>query len=277
MDENVSRLKVLGETMTDHGTSIVFALVMLIFGLLIARWIHNTLSKKMKQLYPESKAAPVACNSLYIILVALTIMGTAVEMGASPVNMVRLTAIIALVIIGIMVFLRPLLPTLPFKVGNYVKAGALLGKVEGITFLNTQMRTFDGKTFFVPNRQILNEIVINYHFTKTRRVKVDVMIRYDQDIIKAKQTLETIMIQDPRVKEKPSPVVYVMNLGDRGVHLGGRCWVGNKDFWFTRCDLLEKTKLGFDIEGIRFAFPQLDLHIEGNDPSIDEMEKSSLV
>ncbi len=277
MDENMSRLQALGETMTDHGTSIVFALVMLIFGLLIARWIHNTLSKKMKQFYPESKAAPVACNSLYIILVGLTIMGTAVEMGASPVNMVRLTAIIALVIIGIMVFLRPLLPTLPFKVGNYVKAGALLGKVEGITFLNTQMRTFDGKTFFVPNRQILNEIVINYHFTKTRRVKVDVMIRYDQDMIKAKQTLETIMIRDPRVKEKPSPVVYVMNLGDRGVHLGGRCWVANKDFWFTRCDLLEKTKLGFDIEGIKFAFPQLDLHIESNDPSIDEMEKSSLV
>jgi small conductance mechanosensitive channel len=37
--------------------------------------------------------------------------------------------------------------------------------------------------------------------------------------------------------------------------------VDNTNFWVTRCDLLEKTKLRFDSEGIQFAFPQLDLHI----------------
>jgi hypothetical protein len=30
----------------------------------------------------------------------------------------------------------------------------------------------------------------------------------------------------------------------------------------ARCDLLEKTKLRFDREGIRFGFPQLDLHLD---------------
>ena len=38
----------------------------------------------------------------------------------------------------------------------------LLGKVEGTTFLNTRMRTLDGLTVFIPNRQIFNDIVINY-------------------------------------------------------------------------------------------------------------------
>ena len=271
MEHEVSRLRVLGETLTEHGTAIVVALAILICGLLTARWLHNTLSRRIKRLYPENKAAPVACNSLYTIIIALTIMGTAVELGAQPVNMVRLTAIIVLVIIGVMVFLRPILPALPFKVGNYVKAGDLLGKVEGITFLNTQMKTFDGKTFFVPNRQILNEVVINYHFTRTRRVKIDVCIRYDEDLINVKRVLETIMIEDPRVKHKPSPVVYVMNLGSNGVDLGGRCWVANKDYWMARCDLLEKTKIRFDNEGIRFAFPQLDLHIEPGELSAGQM------
>jgi small conductance mechanosensitive channel len=184
------------------------------------------------------------------------------EFGAKPVNMLRLMTIIALVAAGLMIFLRPFIPSLPFKVGQTIKAGDLLGKVEAITLLNTRLRTFDGKTFFVPNRQILNDIVINYHFTETRRVKIDVSIRYDQDLIKAKQVLEAVMVEDPRVKAKPGPMVYTLNLTSSSVDIGGRCWVNNKDYWVARCDLTEKTKLRFDNEGIQFAFPQLDLHIK---------------
>jgi hypothetical protein len=33
------------------------------------------------------------------------------------------------------------------------------------------LKTSDGKTFFVPNRQIVDDIVINCHFSQTRRVK----------------------------------------------------------------------------------------------------------
>ncbi len=264
MENEISRLQLLGETLTQHGTEIVIALAIMITGLIMARWVHKVLSEKIKKVRPDSKWAPVMCHTIYIIIVAMTVFGTAVEFGARPVNLFRLVAIVVLIVIGVMIFLRPLLPTMPFKVGNNVKAGDLLGKVEAISFLNTRLKTFDGKTFFVPNRQILDDIVINYHFTKTRRVKVNVSIRYDQDLLKAKRILETIMIEDPRVKEKPSPIVYVLNLGANGVDLGGRCWVDNVDFWVTRCDLLEKTKLRFDREGILFAFPQLDLHVKSD-------------
>ena len=113
----------------------------------------------------------------------------------------------------------------------------------------------------MPNRQILNDVVINYHYFGTRRVKIDVNIRYDQDLLKAKRVLEAVMVEDPRVKTKPGPQGYVRNLAISAVEVGGRCWVDKKDFWVTRCDLMEKTKLRFDQEGIRFAFPQLDLHI----------------
>ena len=261
MQNEMSRLQVLGETMTQHGTQMVLALAILIIGLLAARWIHKSLSQWMRKLYPQSKLAPLMCNLLYIIIVILVIMSTAVEFGAKPVNLLRLLTIMALIVAGVAIFLKPFIPTMPFKVGNTVKAGNLLGKVEAITFLNTRMKTFDGKTFFVPNRQILNDIVMNYQFTETRRLKIDVGIRYNQDLLKAKRVLEALMTEDPRVKTKPGPMVYVLNLASSSVDLGGRCWVDNKDYWVARCDLLEKAKLRFDSEGIKFAFPQLDLHI----------------
>ncbi|MBC2710414.1 MAG: mechanosensitive ion channel family protein [Desulfosarcina sp.] len=260
MENEMPRLQRLGEVMTQHGTEMALALAILIIGLLAAKWIDKGLRKGLNKLMPNASFVSVFCNTVYILLVAIVITAAAVEFGAKPINMLRLLTIAALAAVGLVIFFRPFFPSLPFKVGNTVKAGNLLGKVEAITFLNTRLRTFDGKTFFVPNRQILDDIVINYHFTQTRRVKIDVSIRYDQDLLKAKRTLEAVMTGDARVKTKPGPMVYVLDLASNCVKLGGRCWVDNKNYWVARCDLLEKTKLRFDSEGIQFAFPQLDLH-----------------
>lgn len=261
MQNELSRLQKLGETMTLHGTQMVLALLVLIVGLLAARWLDKGLRIGLRKLLPTATYLTTLCNVVYVITVALVVSAAAIEFGAKPINMLRLLTIVSLVSVGLIIFFRPFMPTMPFKVGNTVKAGNLLGKVEAMTFLNTRMRTFDGKTFFVPNRQILNDIVINYQLIGTRRIKIDVGIRYDQDLLKAKRVLEAVMTEDARVKTKPGPMVYVLNLASNCVELGGRCWVDSTNFWVTRCDLMEKTKLRFDREGIRFAFPQLDLHI----------------
>lgn len=253
----ITRLHSLGEVMTEHGTHMALSLLVLIAGLFFIRLID----KGLRRMMPKTTFGAMLCNIVHVLLVMLVITGAAMEFGAQPANVFRFLSIVGLVVIGLMMFLRPFFPSLPFKVGNTVKAGDLFGKVEAISFLNTRLRTFDGKTFFVPNRKILDDIVINYHFTETRRVKIDVGICYDQDIVLAKQVLESVMIEDARVKTKPSPVVYALNLADSCVELGGRCWVDNEEYWVTRCDLIEKTKIRFDQEGIQFAFPQLELHI----------------
>jgi small conductance mechanosensitive channel len=258
---DMPRLQHLGEVMTDHGTEMAMALAILIVGLLVVRLLVKWLRKVLQRLMPTVKFVTTFCNLVYVIMVAIVASIAAVEFGAQPLNLLRSLTIISLVAIGLFIFLRPFIPSMPFKVGHTVKAGNLLGKVEAITFLNTRMRTFDGKTFFVPNRQILNEVVMNYQFSGSRRIKIDVGIRYDQDLLKAKRVLEALMTEDARVKPKPGPMVYVLNLANSAVELGGRCWVDNKDYWVARCDLMEKTKLRFDSEGIQFAFPQLDLHI----------------
>ena len=262
MNNEMSRLERIGETLSQHGTEMVLALGILILGLLVARWIDKGLRILIKRLMPASPNATAICNAVYIIMVIMVVMVAAVEFGANPVNMLRLLTILALIAVGLIIFLRPFIPAMPFKVGNTVRAADLLGKVEAVTFLNTRLRTFDGKTFFVPNRKILDDVVINYHYYGTRRIKINVNIRYDQDLLHAKRTLEAVMIGDPRVKPKPAPAVYVLNLASNCVELGGRCWVDKKDFWVARCDLNEKIKLRFDHEGIRFAFPQLDLHLD---------------
>jgi small conductance mechanosensitive channel len=238
--------------------------MILIAGLFLTKWAIKALKKILAKFFNNDATISIIANSVGVLMLGVVIVASAMEIGAKPGPLIALIMIVVLAVIGVIVVFRPLIPTLPFKVGNTVKTGDLLGVVEATTILNTRLRTFDGKTFFVPNRQILDGIVINYHFTQTRRVKLDVTIRYDQDLLKAKQVLEAVMIEDARILTAPSPQVYVLDLGLNGVTLGGRYWVNNAKYWVTKCELQEKTKLRFDAESIQFAYPQMNVYYRGN-------------
>lgn len=122
--------------------------------------------------------------------------------------------------------------------------------------LHAQLKTFDGKMACIPNDKTLKDVVINYHHTPGRRIKINVQIPYEEDLIRAKQILENIMIADPRVLKTPRPQVWVLDLDDGNVGLGARCWVDNAKYWVTKCELTEKIKLRFDLEEIQLAIPR---------------------
>lgn len=265
--DNQTRMQRFHELMVNQGPEVIMSLIVLIVGLLLVKWITRNLKITLGKMVKNTTIVSIISNIAGILLLAIVITSASLEAGLKLEPVISTLTVICLVAVGFLILFRPFMPTLPFKVGQTVKAGNLLGKIEAITILNTRLRTFDGKTFFVPNRKILDDIVMNYQFTQTRRVKIDVGIRYDQDLMKAKQILEAIMTADPRVKPKPGPVVYVLNLTNNCVELGGRCWVDNAKYWVTKCDLLEKTKLGFDQAGIVIAFPQLDIHHYNNGTS----------
>jgi len=251
----------IGAVIGDYGLEMMQALVIIIIGLLLAKFTNRLFKRLQKRFRSKKTTIAVIGNIVQVILIYLAVFGALTTMGYESVTARRLLNVIGLTLIGAIMIFRPYLPTLPFKPGDTIKVGDLFGKVEATTVLNTRLRTFDGKTIFIPNRKILNDDVQNYYYTPHRRIYLNINIRYDQDLMKAKQTLEGLMIKDPRVLDTPRPVVYVLNLSRNCVEIGGRCWVANVKYWVTRCELLEKIKLRFDTEGVAFAFPQLDIHV----------------
>ena len=260
VEDLLARIQQFQSNMALYGREIVIALAVIVFGMILIKWINQRLKHVFKKLPITPAKGATVRNVITVLMSAALITFVAIELGLEPRPVVRLLAILTLVSIGILMVFRPLIPTLPFKIGNTVKAGDLLGKVEATTVLNTRLKTFDGKTVFVPNRKILNEDIINYHFTPTRRFALKVNIKFDQDLMKAKQIIESIMVEDPRVNKTPRPVVYLMSLEKGYMELQGRGWTDNvKAFVVTR-ELLEKTKLRFDQEGFALAVPQLQVH-----------------
>ena len=266
VENEIAKIHEFGQIVTVYGKDVIVGLFILVAGLILARIIIKHIRKLLQRVTSKQHLISTVSMSLHLILGVVVVAQALHYVGVDPIIIRRTFVSITLAAVGLIVIFRPYIPTLPFKVGNTIKTGDLFGKVEATTFLNNRLRTFEGLTVFVPNRKILDDYLINYHFTPTRRVKVDVGIAYDQDILKAKQIMEGIMIADPRVKTKPRPAVYLLYLTDSCMTLGGRCWVENQKYWVTKCELIEKVKLRFDQEDITIAFPQRDVHLYHETP-----------
>ena len=258
------KVEILRDVVSNYGRDLVIGLLVLIGGVLAIKYLIKGFNILLVRFGVSSETTTIVLRVATIILYIFLLVLTASILGFNTRNLFRFLIILTLLIVVIVMIFKPYLPRLPFKPGQTIKTGEMLGKVEATTFLNTRMRTFDGKTVWIPNSKVLNDYVINYHITPSRRIKLDVRIRYDQDLMKAKQVMEKIMVEDPRVLTKPRPVVWVIKLAEDAVVLGGRCWVENLKFWRTRCELLEKIKLTFDNEGILFALPQRYVYVHGD-------------
>jgi len=260
MQSEINTILEIRDLIAQHGQALIIGIAVIVVGLIAIKWINQGLKKGLNKLPLSPANANIARNILCVLMFFLVVIIASVNVGMIETRIFELLIIVSLVAVGIIVVFRPLIPTLPFKVGNTVKIGDLLGKVEATTILHTRLRTFDGRTIFIPNRKIINDDVINFNFTPTRRFMLKVNIKYDQDLLKAKQTIEAIMVEDPRVLNSPRPVVYLISLDKGYLELQGRGWADNvKRFVVTR-ELLEKTKLRLDQEDITLAMPQLQIH-----------------
>jgi len=252
-----------GDFIIQHGQEILIASLMFLVGLIAVKFIIAYLKKTLPRYTENQYLVTVVITALNIILIVLIISFSLHYLGMRDLVIRRLLVAVTLVVVGFMVLLKPYIPTLPFKTGNTIEIGGLIGKVEAMTFTHTRMKTFDGKTLFIPNQMLYKTVVNNFHFTPTRRVRVKVTIGYKDDLLKAKQVLKEIMESDPNVLKKPAPGVYVMELDENGVNLSARCWVENAKYLRVLSDVTEKVKLRFDEEKINMVHPQLDVHMDG--------------
>ena len=149
----------------------------------------------------------------------------------------------------------------PFKVGDVVTVGGETGKVIQIHVFNTILTTGDNQRKIIPNGSISNSTITNITANPTRRIDLVVGISYDDDIRKAKETLEEILAADSRILPSPAPFVAVSELAESSVNLVVRPWVATESYWDVYFALTEKIKLTFDERGISFPFPQRDIHL----------------
>jgi small conductance mechanosensitive channel len=126
----------------------------------------------------------------------------------------------------------------PFKVGDFISAAGTMGAIAQIQILTTILNTPDNRKEIVPNGQITNGTITNFSDIDKRRVDLTFGIAYYDNIKKAKEALERVILSDPRVLKEPKPVIAVSELGDSSVNLVCRPWAKPSDYWSVYFDIL---------------------------------------
>ena len=160
----------------------------------------------------------------------------------------------------------------PFKVGDYIVSQYGEGTVAVIGLVYTTLNTMDNKTVVIPNGSLSNSPITNATAEKFRRLDLTVGIGYQADLKKAKDILLDIYTSHPKVLKDHPIQVFVDQLADSAVIIGGRGWTATDDYWPTRWDITEEIKLRLDEAGIEIPFNQMDVHVSYGE-MIDKGEK----
>ncbi len=149
----------------------------------------------------------------------------------------------------------------PFDLGDTINVAGVLGKVESMNLLSTQLRTPDNQLVIVPNNSVWGDVIINVTGITRRRIDMVFGIGYSDDIDKAQKILEEIVNGNELVLKEPEAVVKLHELADSSVNFVCRPWVSPDNYWDVYWDITREVKRRFDAEGVSIPFPQQDIHI----------------
>jgi small conductance mechanosensitive channel len=118
----------------------------------------------------------------------------------------------------------------------------------------------DNKEVYLPNGSLSSGSISNYNKTGTRRVDFTVSVEYGTDAEKVMSALKDIADSDERVLKDPEPFYALSALADSSVNFTFRVWVKDTDYWDVFFELNKKIYENFNRQGIKFPFPQLQIH-----------------
>jgi small conductance mechanosensitive channel len=247
--------------------SIVFALVTLIIGLMVIRWITGRLSKYMEKSSLDNNLKPFLSSFVNVALKVFLVIAIIRILGIDTTSIVAALAAVGFAIglalqgaLSNFVGGILLLCVKPFKAGDYIEANGYQGTVKQMQILNTELVTPDNKIIYIPNGSLSNATIVNYSVNQTRRVDFTFGVGYETDSIRVIQVLKEIVDNHPNILGDPEPFIRMSEHGDSAVVYSVRAWVNAADYWTVYYDIIEIVKKRFDEENISIPYPQMDVH-----------------
>jgi small conductance mechanosensitive channel len=151
----------------------------------------------------------------------------------------------------------------PFRVSEWITVGDQYGKVSDITLRTTRIRTPQNTYVVIPNKNIIDDVLVNHSKQGELRIDLPVGIAYKENIPQAREVLLAAVNKVAHVLERPAADVVVDALGDSSVNLLVRVWIDNADDEMdVTVNTLEACKLGLDSANIEIPFPHLQLFVD---------------
>jgi small-conductance mechanosensitive channel len=156
----------------------------------------------------------------------------------------------------------------PFKVGEFIIVGDMLGSVEHIGLKTTRLRSLSGEQLVFSNGDLLSSRIRNYKRMQERRVVFTIGVEYSTAYEKLKRIPGMIREIIESIGRTRFDRSHFMSYGDFSLNIETVYYVLAPDY-NTYADIQQEINLRlfekFEKEGIVFAFPTRTVHLANND------------
>lgn len=260
---------VASEFIVNYGFQFIGAILILLIGWQVARWVAALtmkLCQKVRLDITLSKFFANMAKSLVIIFVVIIALG---KFGITIAPFIA--ALGAVAFGGTLALQGPLsnygagltiVMTRPFVVGDTIQVHGVTGIVDEIRLAYTLLSTEDGEKITIPNKHIIGEIISNTYANLL--VQTIIRINYNHDPQIAISIIKDILKDHPDVANEPVPLVGIENFAESGYEIGMRYWLPTKRYYELLYDVNTRIQKRLHSEGIEFALPKLDVHMQNN-------------
>ncbi|MCR5784065.1 MAG: mechanosensitive ion channel [Eubacterium sp.] len=253
------------------GIKVVIAVVVLIVGINLIKFIIGRIRKHFKRIGIEDGLAQFICSVIRFVLYFVLVLSIVSTFGIATSSVVAILGSSGLTLGlalqgslsnfagGVLILLQK-----PFVVGDYIREDTHgnEGTVSNISMIYTRLTTINNNTVVIPNAVLANSSLVNYTSLGVRQADITIGISYNADIKKAKDILADIVKNDERIIKDRDLNVFVRALSESSVDLGVRFFAPADIYWKTYWDYLEKAKIALDEAGIEIPYPQITVSYE---------------
>ena len=220
---------------------IALAILIVAIGLLVARWITSIFRRQLMARAHDPLMGRFIAQAIKTALIVVVILFALRAAGLGGIAAGLLTAAGAsAVVLGFAFkdigenFLAGIILAFnrPFEMGDTIMVNDLMGKVKGLDFRYTHIKTFDGRDVYVPNGDVLNESVINYTRDGFIRQHFVVGIAYEDNPEQAIQLIMQALEKDEEIvhDEEHQNFATIDELAASTVNIVVHFWVETEDY-----------------------------------------------
>ena len=254
------------------GPKVVVAVLILVAGVFVSRWVSRWLLKAMQRIELEPPVRSLLARIGWVLSFALFLVMALQNLG---VELLPLIAGISVAGAGIALATQGVLSNVvaglsiifakPFRVGEWISIAGEEGMVNTITLFSTTLVHTDRSRVIIPNRKIVGEILHNYG--RIRQLDLTVGVAYDTDINTAIALIGEILQANARILKDPPPVVQALQLGDSSISIVIRPWVQVEDYVPAPGEIMAAVLNTFRAHGISMPFPQREVRLLSEPPA----------
>jgi small conductance mechanosensitive channel len=271
MEEEIQALQkaadVASEIAVSYGFQFFAALIILIIGWQIAKWVASLVQKLCLRINLDVTLSKFFAGVAKTIILAFVVI---IALGKFGITIAPFIAALGAVVFGSTLALQgpisnygaglTIILTRPFVVGDTIRIDNVIGVVEEIKLAYTLLSNEDGEQITVPNNQVIGKVI--YNSAANLIVEQSLTISYDDDADKVIRIIFDEINKQARVVSDPPVQIGIDNFAEYGIELGIRYWIPTKIYFQLKYEINKAVYSALQKESISLPYPRQTIHLE---------------